>query len=230
MKSLFYSFNRNIENAYIIRIAGNKTSVDQAKKAASSCKLINMPYCFWDAYDGISNPIVVPSHHGQFMKLLKITDHYLTRSEVACALSHISLWVRCVEIDQPIVILEHDAVMIKPYLVHKLLNSICYLGNIQQNNNEYDVNLSPPYYINGHNNLFIHGAFAYAIDPHVAKNMLSYVLKYGINGSLDFMINAHNFNIHQEGFYAYAITDNISTIQNRVVQGRANINNVDLSL
>ena len=62
------------------------------------------------------------------MSMIKITDHYLTRGEVACALSHISLWAHCVKIDQPIVILEHDAVMVKAFTQHQSYNSIVYLG------------------------------------------------------------------------------------------------------
>ena len=63
-----------------------------------------------------------------FMRMLKITDHYMTRGEVACALSHISLWVHCAVIDKPIVIMEHDAVMVKKFDEIKSYNAIVYLG------------------------------------------------------------------------------------------------------
>ena len=127
MKSLFYSYDMAVDRAYIIRIPGHEVSERKANEAAKSCASIGMPYQFWDAYNGLEDPIQPPAHHSQVMNLIKVTDHYLTRGEVACALSHISLWAKCIEDDKPLVILEHDAVMVKPYTQHALFNSICYL-------------------------------------------------------------------------------------------------------
>jgi GR25 family glycosyltransferase involved in LPS biosynthesis len=62
-----------------------------------------MEWEYWDAYDGVQNPIQPPAHHGGVPAMVKVTDHYLTRGEVACALSHISLWQKCVLDDQPLV-------------------------------------------------------------------------------------------------------------------------------
>ena len=181
MKSLFFSYDMAVDRAYIIRIQGHETSERKADEAAKSCASIGMPFAFWDAYNGLENPIKPPAHHSQVMNMIKVTDHYLTRGEVACALSHISLWAKCVEQDKPIVILEHDAVMLQPYLQHSVYNSICYLGCHEQTHQGWAVMPTPPHASEGPNYHFICRAHAYAIDPAVAKNMLAHAIKYGIS-------------------------------------------------
>ena len=44
--------------------------------------------------------------------------------KVACSLSHMHLWEKCVEMDEPIMILEHDAVFTRKFRLGKLLNAI----------------------------------------------------------------------------------------------------------
>lgn len=212
MKSLFFNYNMDVDKAYIIRIRGNEISERMANESAKSCDLVGMPYEFWDAYNGLENPIQPPAHHGGVPAMVKVTDHYLTRGEVACALSHISLWQKCVLDDQPIVILEHDAIMVKPYTQHAVFNSICYLGSNEQVNQGWQVLPTPPHASDGPNYHFICRAHAYAIDPAVAKNLLAHVIKMGIHASLDMMIRADIFPIHQMGVYATDLPDKSNTV------------------
>ena len=44
--------------------------------------------------------------------------------KVACSLSHMHLWNKCVEMGEPIMILEHDAVFTRKFKLDKLLNAI----------------------------------------------------------------------------------------------------------
>jgi hypothetical protein len=224
MKSLFFSYDMSCEKAYIIRVKGNKSSEDHAATCAKSCERIGMPYEFWDAFNGLVNPIQEPDHlaGAQMTKMLKVTDHYLTRGEVACALSHISLWAKCVELDRPIVILEHDSVMIKKYEAHAVYNSICYLGGNEQAEQGWAVLPTPPHASEGPNYHFICRAHSYAIDPAVAKNMLAHAIKYGICAPLDIMLRADIFPIHQMGIYAYDAKRDKSdtTILARPFEGR----------
>jgi len=214
MKSLFFSYDMEVDQAYIIRIQGHEVSERKANEAAKSCASIGMPYQFWDAYNGLQDYIQIPSHHSQVMNLIKVTDHYLTRGEVACALSHISLWAKCVEQDKPIVILEHDAVMLSPYRNHQVYNSICFLGCFEQTQQGWSVQPTPPHASEGPNYHFICRAHAYAIDPAVAKNMLAHVIKYGISAPLDILLRADIFPIHQMGVYA---TDNADKTETTIL-------------
>lgn len=221
MKSLFFKYDMDVDRAYIIRIQGHETSQRMADESAASCDLVGMPYEFWDAYDGIENPIKPPAHHSQVMNLIKVTNPYLTRGEVACALSHISLWVKCVEQDKPLVILEHDAVMLKKYTQHAVFNSICYLGSCEQTTQGWNVLPTPPHASDGPNYHFICRAHAYAIDPAVAKNLLAHVIQFGISASLDMLIRADIFPIHQMGVYATDSLDKSkTTILGRPKEGR----------
>jgi hypothetical protein len=232
MKSLNYSYNQSVTKAYIIRIPDYEVSMQKAERAAESCELAGMDWEYWDAYDGVQNPIQPPAHHGGVPAMVKVTDHYMTRGEVACALSHISLWQKCVLDDQPLVILEHDSVMMQPYAHHAVFNSICYLGSNEQVNQGWQVLPTPPHASEGPNYHFICRAHAYAIDPAVAKNMLAHVLKYGINAPLDILLRADIFPIHQMGVYAYNAWEGDmkdTTILGRPLEGRSTKRNDDLS-
>ena len=44
--------------------------------------------------------------------------------KIACSLSHMHLWNKCVEMDEPIMILEHDAVFTRKFRLGKLLDAI----------------------------------------------------------------------------------------------------------
>jgi len=228
MLNLFRSDNIEIESAYIITLKGNKSSEDYSKRCQLSCASVGMPFKVWDAYNGINNPITEPDHSkdDSVMRILKITDHYLTRGEVACALSHISLWVHCAKIDKPIVILEHDAIMVKKIEHHLSYNSIVYLGGSEWAEQNWPITAIPPHASEGPNYHFICRAHAYSIDPVMAKNLLSHVIKFGIVSPLDIMMRCDIFNVTHQGLYAYdknmpnvnKMTD--TTIKARPIEGR----------
>jgi len=233
MQSLFFSYNTQVSKAYIIRVKDHPDGTEKAARCAKSCEDVGMPWDYWDAYDGISGELKPPSHHHGVPAMVKITDHYMTRGEVACALSHISLWQKCVMDDQPLVVLEHDAIMVQPYTNHAVYHSICYLGGHEQDKQGWQVMPTPPHASEGPNYHFICRAHAYAIDPAVAKNMLAHVLKYGINAPLDIMLRADVFPIHQMGLYAYNEWDGDktnTTILGRPLEGRSTKRNDDLSI
>lgn len=231
MKSLFFQYDMDVDKAYIIRVQGNETSERMANESAKSCDLVGMPYEFWDAYNGLEDPIKPSANHSQVINLIKVTNPYLTRGEVACALSHISLWVKCIEQDRPLVILEHDTVMTKKYTQHAVFNSICYLGSCEQTTQGWQVLPTPPHASDGPNYHFICRAHAYAIDPAVAKNLLAHVIKMGIHASLDMMIRADIFPIHQMGVYATDLPDKSNTvILGRPKDGRSTVRNDRLEI
>jgi GR25 family glycosyltransferase involved in LPS biosynthesis len=179
-----------------------------------------MPYQVWDAFDGTKEGIVVPQHsiNDSVIRMLKVTDHYLTRGEVACALSHISLWIHCATIDRPIVILEHDSIMVKPFLDFQNFNSIVYLGGNEWAEQGWKIYPIPPHASEGPNYLFICRAHAYAIDPIMAKNLIAHVLKVGICAPLDIMMRADLFNIAHQGLYAY--DKNVDLVNDTTIKSR----------
>jgi GR25 family glycosyltransferase involved in LPS biosynthesis len=225
MLNLFRSNSTQIESAYIITVNGNENSEKYSARCQQSCNSVNMPFKIWEAYDGTKpGEIVSPKafEHDRLMSMIKITDHYLTRGEVACALSHISLWAHCATIDRPIVILEHDSVMVQKFEEMQSYNSIVYLGGSEWVQQGWKIYPIPPHASEGPNYLFICRAHAYAIDPAMAKNLLSYVLKMGICAPLDIMMRADLFTITHQGVYAYdQMADKTdTTIKARPLAGR----------
>jgi hypothetical protein len=207
MKNLFYhSYNLDVSQAYIIHVPNNQLSVELANRCLESCKKINYNASLYEGFDGTGKEIIVPEHikNQSWYKWLKITDHYQSLAEVACSLSHISLWVKCMEQDQPLVILEHDAIMVKPYTRHEIYNGIVYLGSQDdlRNPKKYD-NIIPGFSAINQNWNFINRAHAYSIDPASARKLFTNVLDRGIYESADVMIKADDVAIIQTGFYAY---------------------------
>lgn len=224
--NLLFGYDTAVESAYIITIKGHARSEQLSKRCQSSCERVGMPFKVWDAYNGSTNPITPPEHlkHDSVMNMLKITDHYLTRGEVACALSHISLWVHCALIDKPIVILEHDAMMVKRFANFKGFNTIFWLGGAEwARQNWQPVEGIPPHASEGPNYHFICRAHAYAIDPTMAKNLIAHVIKNGIVAPLDIVMRADLFNITHDGLYAFDDNTNTTTdttILQRPSEGR----------
>lgn len=224
MIKLFRSNDINVDAAYIITLKNNANSEKYSKQCQQSCEKVGMPYKIWDAYDGINSPIIEPDHskNSDVMSMIKITDHYLTRGEVACALSHISLWAHCAKIDKPIVILEHDTVMVKKFEQHQSYNTIVYLGGSEWAQQGWKIFPIPPHASEGPNYHFICRAHAYSIDPIMAKNLVSYVIKMGICAPLDIMLRADLFNITHQGLFAYDVMSDKTdtTIKARPFEGR----------
>ena len=58
---------------------------------------------------------------GMTLEGYRASDH---RKIMACSLSHLKLWELCIELDEPIMILEHDAVFTRKFRPTKILNKI----------------------------------------------------------------------------------------------------------
>lgn len=205
VESLNYKLDFDVDSAYIITIKGNETSEKLSARCQDSCKKVGQKFTVWDAFDGTNKKdIIYPEHaidKDQY-KWLKLMNDRLTIGEIACIMSHFSLWCHCVTIDYPIVILEHDAIMTKPYLYHNGFNQINYLGNIQQlKDGKYPD--FPPHAAATKNHYFICRAHAYAIDPAVARQLISHVIRFGMSAPADMLIRADLFPLVQTGFYAY---------------------------
>lgn len=199
------SYSLDIENTYIISLKDNKISQDLTQRCIKSCESVGQPYKVFYGFDGNSGEIITPEElEGQsWLNWLRLHDCTLTPTQIGCVYSHFALWTKCLELDKPIVILEHDSVMIDKFLFHSVFNSIIYLGSREQYKGS-PVFATPPH---GSDNMgmyrFLCRAHAYSIDPTIAKNLVSYVLKMGIHTSLDVMLRADIFPMCQFGLFAY---------------------------
>lgn len=205
LDTLNYSLDLNNPTAYIITIKGNTVSEQLSSRCQQSCQQVEQPYQVWDAFDGTDKVNIKYPEHAETKdqyRWLKQMNDKLTVGEVACILSHFSLWCHCVTIDLPIVVLEHDAVMVKRYAWHNGFNQINYLGNLQQAQAGTYPDF-PPHASATKNHFFICRAHAYAIDPAVARQLISHVIRFGLSAPADMLIRADIFPIVQTGFHAY---------------------------
>ena len=198
MSAKDYTYDRLIRGAYIIRMKANPISTQLATRCAESCRKVGQPWAYYEAFTPNHAPI-----QDSWLKWIKVTDRYLSETEIACAYSHISLWAKCMELDAPIIILEHDAIMLAPLQEHPAFGCILYLGGREQHDMGWPVTPTPPHATNGVNYHFLCRAHAYAVDPQCAKAMMAHVIKYGIHESLDIMLRSDIFPAVQTGLYAY---------------------------
>lgn len=213
--SLCFSDKRDIESAYIIAIKGNAESEKLATRCMQSCHGVGQPFKLWQAFDGTdgNNIIVPPQAEDQiYWRWIKQPNNKYSTSQIAVFFSHLSLWAHCAAIDKPIIILEHDAVMIKKLETHMYYNAIQYLGSIEQiQSGKIPIGIPPHGSIYNGSWRFICRAHAYAIDPPVARNLLSYAIREGMTKTLDVFIRCDIFSIIQDDIYAYDLRGN-STI------------------
>ena len=224
----------SIEGTYIISIQGNKVSEQLTQQCLASCKEVGQPNVqVFPAFDATGSKIKVQQHdlglpvgelgsikvpeflQGQaFLNFLRLKRCDLLMTQIACFLSHYSLWCMCLDKDMPIVILEHDAVMVKPFLRHNYLNNIVYLGGSEQKHGSLrDPDTIPPHASDQQGlDRFICRAHAYSIDPIMAKNLVSYAIHHGIITTADAMMRYDMFGIVQNGVYAYDNPHDQSTI------------------
>ena len=223
-----------IEGTYIISIQGNKVSEQLTQQCLASCEKVGQPNVqVFPAFDATGSKVKVQQHdlglpvgelgsikvpeflQGQaFLNFLRLKRCDLLMTQIACFLSHYSLWCMCLDKDRPIVILEHDAVMVKPFLRHNYLNNIVYLGGSEQIHGSLkDTDTIPPHASDQQGlDRFICRAHAYSIDPIMAKNLVSYAIQHGIITTADAMMRYDMFGIVQNGVYAYDNPHDQSTI------------------
>jgi len=226
-------YDMNVEGTYIISIEGNKLSEQLTHQCVESCEKVGQPNVrVFPAFDATDSPVKLQDHdlgkpigelgtikvpeflqNQAFINFLRLRRADLLMTQIACFLSHYSLWCMCLDKDQPIVILEHDAIMVKQYLNHKYYNNIVYMGCMEQAELGKEVYTIPPH-ASDHKGLdrFLCRAHAYAIDPAIAKNLVSYSINHGIITTADAIIRSDMFGIVQEGVYAYDSNHGLSTI------------------
>lgn len=213
-----FSHSREIESAYIIRLSNNPISVQLSNRCMQSCQTAQMPAKFWEGFDGTQkDTLLVPTHlkNKDYFNWIKVHDTRITLSQLACVLSHFSLWCHCLTIDKPIVILEHDAVVLKKLERFEFYNMIQFLGSIEQ------FQGAPQYIIPPHGTAyeqrlrFIGRAHAYAVDPQICKNMIIRFIQNGVfaTTTADMFLRSDIFGIIQHGMYAYDLPGEISTIE-----------------
>lgn len=229
----YHSYEMSVAATYVISLPGNEVSERLTEKCLESCKKVGQPNVIVvPGFDASKSKVKIQDHdlgkpigelgeikvpeglqNQAFINFLRLRRSDMLMTQIACLLSHYSLWCMCLAMDRPIVILEHDAIMVKPYFVHKYFNNIVYLGSKEQYKHGSEVYSIPPH-ASDHKGLdrFLCRTHAYAIDPAIAKNLVAYTIQHGIITSADALIRSDMFGIVQDGVYAYDENYGLSTI------------------
>ncbi len=155
---------------YLIMLPNYPASVDMARRAYISAQQQGWDMDLWPGVDGATITVEdLEKTHG-----LKICDTsskcramMQTRAGVrGCFLSHWYLWSRCVELDEPIGIFEHDVIFEKPPVFSQPFTDILKLEGFD---------LKPPRPAGP----WYEGARAYIITPQGAEKLITWAKTHG---------------------------------------------------
>lgn len=189
--------------SYIITLTTNKRSVDATNRCIKSA---NIPITIFDAVDEMNAECIMREEgivwkypwQGEQMDFkagLRKTAYKTAQPlrRVACFLSHYLLWKSCANQNQPFMILEHDAIFIKPFDQTAFMKAECDIislndprGATRMAHDYHDILQSKPQAIQRVPTIDdlmvpqgLPGNSAYIIKPSGAKKMLDLVREYG---------------------------------------------------
>ncbi len=87
-----------------------KRSVDRNEYISNQFKQLNLKFEIFEAIDGINNNHYLLKKYND-VERFRIKGKSLRRSQLGCYASHYLLWEKCVTMNQPIIILENDALI-----------------------------------------------------------------------------------------------------------------------
>jgi len=196
--------------AYVIRIKGHELSEQAAKRCIKSAAKQGLEVHPWNAYTPKDNPMVLLENLG--INPSPFNEVYSRTLNCASAfLSHYSLWQHSVEIDESVVILEHDAV------VHDKIPVDSNFTHVMTFSKPSYGNYNTPSLL-GVNPLtqkqYFGGAHGYIVRPIGAKQLIKQA-KSQVKPA-DVFLNLEYFPWLQE-YYPWVCTamDNFTTIQNK---------------
>lgn len=113
---------------------------------------------------------------------IRAVNHLLTYNDITRIMNHMLIWDHCIRSNRLVVVAESDVVFIKnPSHSHTVKNSIVSLsGKPYQHNTNYRC---------------VTNAAAYSIDPFMASNLFTDVLKNGIVEPLEHMFRLDKYMI-----------------------------------
>lgn len=195
-------FNKTkIMETHIIYLSKNDFSVKMTNEAIKSLESFQIDYELFDGVIGREGVEVLSSHN-------RFPSSYINKSHwsdgtIGCLASHYLLWDKCSKQNQPFLILEQDAILIRdPRELLPSIKKACHLDahlpfenqrNIKSHFEEYNLNVKkykpgiskhPKNHFYGKNELMgggcFRGCYGYIITPEGAKDILKYTLRYGL--------------------------------------------------
>lgn len=179
-------------DAFVIKLSG----IESSENLANQCKQSGIQFGLKiQDFDGIYGEFQIEKYHKLYnIKPWKVKMKKHRIGVKGCFLSHYSLWLHCLSISKPIIIFEHDAVMLRP-LSEDIINNFneflmldpynkmkkdyqtLHQNESKQGIEEYfNPDVSPKY---GVLSQYTMGLQAYIIKPNAAIKLITYVKLYG---------------------------------------------------
>jgi GR25 family glycosyltransferase involved in LPS biosynthesis len=128
-------------NAYVITLEGHEYSEAKAARCIETAAEFGLEVKRFRAVDSKWGEVVMRYHglrwtwagnntHITYCEQTGLRQHPYGKlaPKIGCSMSHYRLWMRCVSLDQTILILEHDAVFLRP-LPEVEFNGICQIND-----------------------------------------------------------------------------------------------------
>ena len=197
-------------NAYVITILDNERSVQVAKRCIRSAAKNGVEVDFWKATTPKDLPIDKLLTEG--VKIAGLHETYSRIANCAAAFhSHYLLWKHSIELNEPILIMEHDAYVTDTIPTNIIFDKIISLGKPSYGKWNIPTQLGTnPLVSKG----YFPGAHGYIIKPSGAKEIIKHA-KEVMARPTDVFLNLKSFPWLQE-YYPWPIEarDSFTTIQN----------------
>lgn len=198
--------------SFVITITSFTGSVDLAKRCIDSSKKYSGPeVIIFPAITPKDSPAEIMANESLSISGFIGNRYSRFENAVSCFLSHYFLWKYCIELDEPILILEHDAVFTtKIDWASIKFDKIINVGKpsfgkfrIQNRPGIYPL-FSKKYFPGGH---------AYMIKPSGAKEIIQDARKYG-PAPTDVFLDSSRFSWLQEYYpWPIEVQESFSTVQ-----------------
>ena len=185
--------------SFIIRLKNNAISESQARDCVDQARMHGINVEYFDAVNGLEHEAHCEKLNIRPLKFFKkgLPGVY------GCLLSHYYLWLKCVELDEPIVILEHDGYFVRslPDDILDRFQDVLKLDSLNPYDAEYSNTIENSFYVENDNsslldwleiteidkNKKLHndagfyswGSYAYIIKPHAAQSMIDWIAEHG---------------------------------------------------
>lgn len=203
--------------AVVIYIENHKGSVLQAKQCIKSCKTFG--YDVYTLKGSTPDNMKIDFNSDEIkdgrVRIFKEKNHKKYLAKKACFSNHIRLWNRVLKLNEPILVLEHDALAIKEWdnpnydevlclnmksaMGRTIFDSTRAPESAYQKQGVIDLKENKSKLIYNRNNDFkgsymIPGTASYVVNPKGATKLLKQLSKYGWEQS-DYFINTYNVDI-----------------------------------
>lgn len=186
-----------------------KKSADRREYIATQLQTQNINFTFFEAIDGSDKKNPLLKRYNYIKRLWLTSGKMPTNGEIGCYASHYSLWQKCVDLGEPIVVVEDDAgICEKASLALKIAeNKIAEYGflRLEEVENSATITIEQQLdYTIKHISKNFWGTRAYAIAPWAANKLLANSKRWSV--PVDNYIGA-NF-LH--GVESYHLTPNLA--------------------